>query len=134
MNKSASLVSDVQLTELRGAQKLFRGEAQTIILLEGELDRSTRDDLRKSLFRELINTDANLVLDVSGVTFIDASIVDTLVTAANYLRERNRTLALWAPSRCVQRIVDICGLGATFSASLETFVSIPPQSANRLTA
>ena len=53
---------------------------------------------------------ANLVLDLSGVTFVDASTLGAFVRSDNDLRMLSRSLSLQSPSALVRRLLDICGL------------------------
>jgi anti-anti-sigma factor len=54
--------------------------------------------------------DAPLVVDLSWVTFMDASTVGALVASANRLRARGQSLQLRAPSPRALRVLELCDL------------------------
>lgn len=53
-----------------------------------------------------------IILDASEVTFFDASSVRVLVSAVIELAARSQRLTVRNPSRCVDRILRLCGLEA----------------------
>jgi anti-anti-sigma factor len=81
-----------------------------VVRLQGEYDVGTVAALSAILSRAIALDDADLVLDVSGVSFLDAATVGVIVRARLFLRNRSRGLLLRCPSRCVRRILDICDL------------------------
>ena len=52
----------------------------------------------------------DLVIDLSDVTFMDASTVRVLAHARTVLRHHNRALVLRDPSSCARRLIELCGL------------------------
>jgi anti-anti-sigma factor len=59
----------------------------------------------------------SLAVDMSGVTFIDATGIGVLVAAANRAREAGGGLSLLAPSRQVRRLLGIFHLAAILPAA-----------------
>jgi anti-sigma B factor antagonist len=51
----------------------------TVLGLSGQIDMYTSPDLRKKLFSLIKNKPTDIVLDFSNVTYIDSSVVATLV-------------------------------------------------------
>jgi anti-anti-sigma factor len=80
--------------------------------------------------------DADIFVDLSGVTFMDASTVSALVGARNRLRAQSRSLSVRDPSPLARRVVDLCGLSqlidehpepaaSLLGTALGTWVSVP---------
>ena len=70
--------------------------------LRGDIDSFTAPDL------------AAVVLELSGVAFIDSSGLRALVAAHTALDERGHRLVLVAPSRPASRLFEISGLNEHF--------------------
>ena len=70
-----------------------RVDGADVIVLAGELDLATAAELRQRLMRVAeSSTAATIVLDLSGVRFIDAHSVDIIVAAWRAARGRGRAL------------------------------------------
>ena len=78
-----------------------------VLWLVGDQDSSTVRDLDKALAQ---HRQRDVVLNMSGVTFMSASAVGALVTARNLLRADGYTLTVQAAPPCVVRVLDLCGL------------------------
>lgn len=85
---------------------------RTVVWLEGEYDIATAVVLGATLANAISRDDADLVVDLSRVTFIDAATIGVLIRGRNRLRCQSRSLTLRSPSRCARRLLDICGLTA----------------------
>lgn len=80
----------------------------TVIRLTGELDLATAPDVLAAVEAEVGNGgSAHLVLDMSGVSFIDSTGVRTLLEAA---RAADNSLSLLAPSPAVTRVLELTEL------------------------
>jgi anti-anti-sigma factor len=110
-----------------------------VLRLRGEHDISTTDELCTALARAIGSTDGDLVLDLSDVEFIDVATLTIILGARELLRARDHKLVLRAPSRCVERLFDLCALGelldvprrdgshpAGVGGALRTWVEVPP--------
>lgn len=84
------------------------GATTATIVVVGELDAYTVGDLEQRL--ELSGTDADVRVDLSGVTFMDSSGIRALVRADNALRAADRTLIVAAPSSPVLRLFELTSL------------------------
>jgi anti-sigma B factor antagonist len=113
-------------------------ERFTVVWVGGEHDVSTKVALAAVLARAAELDTGDVLVDLSGVTFMDASIVGTLVGARNRLASLARSLDIRAPSRAAQHVLEVCGVthlvreaadpelhrhGA--AASLATWVDVP---------
>lgn len=83
---------------------------RTVLWLDGEHDISTRFAVSDSLESAFSANDADVIVDLSGVTFIGAATIDEFVRGRNILRAQSRTLTLRSPSRSAQRLLDVMGL------------------------
>jgi anti-sigma B factor antagonist len=82
------------------------------VVLDGEIDISTCPAIRRLLMAAISGGDVHLAVDMSGVTFIDASGIGVLVAAANRARQAGGSLSLLAPSQQVRRLLDVFHLDA----------------------
>jgi anti-anti-sigma factor len=80
-----------------------------VVWLRGEHDISTTPVLFEVLTEALVAADADLMLDLSEVLFMDASTVAVFARIRESLEERSRSLVLRSPSRCANRVLDLCG-------------------------
>ena len=85
--------------------------SRTVVWVGGEHDLATRMHLMVTIARAARLDDADVVVDLSGVTFLDASTIGALVGARNRLRaSSSRSLSVRAPSPPARRLLDVCEL------------------------
>jgi anti-sigma B factor antagonist len=90
------------------------GERAYLIAVSGEVDLYSAADVQARL-AELIEGDAReIVVDVTGVTFLDSSGLGVLVAAAKALRSSGGELILAADNHGILRLLEITGLGRAF--------------------
>ena len=82
------------------------------VVLDGEIDIATCPAIRRFLMAAISGGNVHLAVDMSGVTFIDASGIGVLVAAANRARQAGGDLSLLAPSPQVRRLLDVFHLDA----------------------
>ncbi len=86
--------------------------SQATILLSGELDPATAPQLDTAIEQVLSGSKVDrLVLDLSGLSFLDSSGLRVFVTAREALSAQGGELALRGPSANTQRLLDVTGLG-----------------------
>jgi anti-anti-sigma factor len=100
----AAMVLSVSLADVS------RDDGRTVIWLDGEHDICTAPTLSDALAKAISADDADLVVDLSEVTFIGAATIGELVRGRNRLRDQSRTLTLRSPPRFARRLLDLCGL------------------------
>jgi anti-anti-sigma factor len=83
---------------------------RTVLWLDGEHDISTRFAVSDSLEAAFSANDADVIVDLSGVTFVGAATIDEFVRGRNTLRGQCRNLTLRSPSRTARRLLDVMGL------------------------
>jgi anti-anti-sigma factor len=92
------------------APLVSRDGERAVIWLDGEQDIATVAVLADTLKNVISADDADLIVDLSGVTFMSTATIDELVRARNLLWGLSRNLTLRSPSRCAHRLLDLCGL------------------------
>ncbi|MDO8363143.1 MAG: STAS domain-containing protein [Actinomycetota bacterium] len=107
----------------------------------GEQDMATRMHLSVVLAEAAGLDDADIVVDLSEVTFMDASTVGALVMARDRLRALSRSLTVRDPSPPARRLLDLCGLERLIdeppaaqlpgAAALGSWVSVPARDRDR---
>jgi anti-anti-sigma factor len=85
------------------------GERRRIVKLVGELDMGNATDVRACL-NDLIGAGFDIVIDLSGLRFIDSSGLGVLVTAHKRSKERDRSLTLRRPSSQVAKGLEVTGV------------------------
>ena len=83
---------------------------QTRLILSGELDIASADDLEKQLAAAEVDSPATLVLDLRRVEFIDSTGIRTLVAADERARSQGRRLAVVQGPNAVARILAVTQL------------------------
>jgi anti-anti-sigma factor len=94
----------------RGPVRPTDAETCTVVWLWGEQDLATLAALSDTLARAVTSDDADVVVDLSDVLFMDAATLGTIVAARNQLRSQSRNLTLRAPSSSADRVLRLCGL------------------------
>ena len=82
------------------------------ILLSGELDEYTAQNVRKNL-DVLLETQKGyiqIVMDLSELTFMDSTGVGVLIGRYKKMREKNKPIFITNPSRNAERIFKMSGL------------------------
>lgn len=87
-----------------------RGAHPPVIALAGELDPHTAPLLQGSIDDVLAAGATDLVLELSGLGFVDSSGLRVLIAAQHQLAEHGGTLSLRSPSETVLRLLEITGL------------------------
>jgi anti-sigma B factor antagonist len=82
----------------------------TVVWVRGEHDSTTSAALSITLGQAERLDRAEVIVDLSGVTFMDASTIDALVGAGNRLGVLSRHLSVRAPSPRARRLLELCGL------------------------
>lgn len=82
-----------------------------VVSLCGEQDAGSAARVAEVLVSVAASRWGDVVVDLSGIRFMDAAIVGTLLDCRRTLRSQRRDLRFRAPSRFAERILDLCGLG-----------------------
>lgn len=80
-----------------------------IVHVRGEVDLLTRNSFERTLDRGM-ETDGDLVLDLSDLRFIDGAGLRGLARTADHLGRQGRLLSLDGPSPHLRRLLALVGL------------------------
>lgn len=106
-----ALAETSSVTSTRGPLTFPAPDAdRTVVWLRGEHDVSTVAALSQTMARAIALDDGDLVVDLSGVQFMDAATVGVIIRARDFLALQSRSLVLHAPSACAARVLDLCAL------------------------
>jgi anti-anti-sigma factor len=103
----------------------------TVVWLVGEHDCSTVAELSATLARAIALDDGDLMADLTGVRFLDASTLRVLLRAQGYLARRGRSLLLRSPGSCARLVLDASGLASLLEpatnppSALASWVEVP---------
>ena len=94
----------------RGTGPAASDRGRMVVWLRGEHDIASRARLSTTMAYIIGLDDSDIVIDLSGVTFMDASTVSAIVSARQALRLLTRSLDVRAPSPPALRLLNLCGL------------------------
>ena len=97
------------MTDFTSERSMVR-DGLGLIKLTGEVDLYTAPRFKDDLVALIDDGVADVVIDLSGVTFIDSTALGVIISGVKRMRERDGHLAIVAGSRPVVRILDITGL------------------------
>ena len=83
------------------------GQAYTLVAVAGEADVTNRDELKRVLDGEVTRQPATLILDLSGLMFLDSSALHVVLQVNRALDRQGAVLALVAPTEAVARILHL---------------------------
>jgi anti-sigma B factor antagonist len=84
------------------------------LALAGEIDLATAPGLRRELAALIGEAHSRAVVDLSAVTFIDASGLSELVAARRNAAQSDVEIVLVDPSPACRRILEVTGLDRAF--------------------
>jgi anti-anti-sigma factor len=85
---------------------------RTIVSVTGPVDRAGSETLSGTLERVIQDDTHNVVIDLSGVTLLDAAGLGTIVRGRKALRETGRDLSVRLPSWTARQSLEMSGLGS----------------------
>jgi anti-anti-sigma factor len=83
------------------------GSADVVVVIRGEVDMATAPQLAECL---AALADRNVVVDLSGVPFLDSSALSVLVHARKVVRENGHTLRVTGEDDNVRTVLEVTGL------------------------
>jgi len=85
------------------------GDSYTVVALAGESDVYTYDQLRGALETEAVKGVALLIVDLSGLDFMDSTGVQVLLGIRVMMNDHGGKLALAQPQNTVARVLSLVG-------------------------
>ena len=95
--------------DLPFSTKVVQVEGATVIFVQGEIDVSTAGRLRDAVEPHM-GPEQTIVLDLSGVEFMDSACLKVLVHARSRLTDDGGSLILRNPSQVAHRLLTIAGV------------------------
>lgn len=92
---------------------------QTTITLTGEIDAYTAPKLRETAFPYTEQDGTSLIIDLSGVTYMDSTGLGVFVGLFKSLNANNGTMQLVGLSDRLKRLFDITGLADIMNINSE---------------
>jgi anti-sigma B factor antagonist len=89
--------------------RVVRADGATVIYVQGEIDMNTAGRLRDALEPHM-GPEQTIVLDLSGVDFMDSACLTVLVQARGTLTADGGSLILRNPSRAAHRVLTTTGM------------------------
>ena len=93
---------------------IARNDGATVVRLAGELDLYNAHAVREALLECCAEAPVRLVVEMSGVSFIDSTALGVLIEARTKLEDR-RSFLLAAPGPETRRALEISGLDRHFA-------------------
>jgi anti-sigma B factor antagonist len=90
-------------------------EDQYVISLTGEVDLYTAPEFKQQLLEVIDGGGRDVVVDLSGTTFIDSTTLGVLVGGVKRLRTNDGQLSLVCSDRNITKIFEITGLDRVFT-------------------
>lgn len=81
--------------------------------VEGEIDLSTVEELEQAVEHAHSENGAHVLIDLSGVTFMDSTGLRSLLTHDRRFRDSGRSLALVVSDGPVSRLLEISGVASS---------------------
>jgi len=92
-----------------------QADGVVVLTVAGELDVVGGPELRQRVMACVADGGTRLVLDLSGVDYIDSFGVGVLVGALKRVRLLDGDLQLVVPERQVRRVLELCNLDRVFT-------------------
>jgi anti-sigma B factor antagonist len=112
-SRSGNLRCQIVMVNLQSmgvfSTKVVRGDDGTVIYVQGEIDMSTAERLRDAIEPHM-GPEQTIVLDLSGVEFMDSACIKVLVQARGKLTEDGGSLILRNPSSIAHQVLSLTGV------------------------
>ena len=95
----------VDLLTVSVAARESAGEPYTLVEIAGEADVTNTDELRRLLNDEVSQQPRVLIIDLSGLRFMDSSALHALLQASREMDRQGGVLALVSPQLAVAKIL-----------------------------
>jgi anti-anti-sigma factor len=83
---------------------------KTVLTPRGDVDLGSAPQLRAALAPVLESENPRLLIDLSGIGFMDSTGVGVMVNALNRVKEKGGAIAFCKPTPRVHRVLQIAGL------------------------
>jgi anti-anti-sigma factor len=98
-------------------------DGDATVYLVGEIDLARAGDVERTILRALAAEPTRMRIDLSAVTFLDASGIRALMVGGREARERGIDFELGEASEVVERVLDVTRLRAIVRAMTERLLA-----------
>jgi anti-sigma B factor antagonist len=105
---------DRDATDYYHSETELVGDA-VVLAVTGETDLHTAPRFERDLDQAMRMAAGDLILDISGLEFVDSIALGLMMDAHRRMREQRRSLVLVVDRPCVLRVFTITGLDTLFS-------------------
>ncbi|WP_374384959.1 STAS domain-containing protein [Dongia sp.] len=102
-------------------------QGKIVVALEGDIDLENAGDVRKALLASL-KQKKDLLVDMSGVDYIDSSGIASLVEGLQVARKQKNELSLVAVSPRARRVLELARLDKVFTIHADVAAALAAQS------
>jgi anti-sigma B factor antagonist len=100
------------------AEEAHDNGTTAVVLISGEVDRSNGDELQDLMVGPALSAYHEMVVDLSGVTFMGSTGLNVLISTKRLLDQEGRSFRLRRPSSAVRRTLEVSGLLETFEVEV----------------
>ncbi|HEX6312142.1 MAG TPA: STAS domain-containing protein [Acidimicrobiia bacterium] len=100
--------------ESRDLPDARRSDVEARVVVTGEIDMATAPTLSRDLQAAIREHPARVLVDLSGVAFLDSSGINALVRAQHLVDGFGVDLVLESPNEACQRVLKVAGLDTLF--------------------
>jgi anti-anti-sigma factor len=93
-----------------GEASLTRQRPQAVLALEGDLDVANATEAQKRMLHLDVRRGGQLVLDLSGLTFMDSTGIRVILRAEQFASMHGADLVVVRPPGPVMRVLELVGL------------------------
>lgn len=94
----------------------YSTDPEPVLYVAGELDMATAPALREALLRlAAVEEPTDLVVDGSGIAFVDSSGLAVLLMGAKRWSQADKRIVLRRPSVPLRRVIELAGAGRAFA-------------------
>jgi anti-sigma B factor antagonist len=97
-------------SSIRFSARLTKDSEGGVLTLEGELDLETAPEFDRQLDRIHTTEVTRVLIDLSGVTFMDSTGLSSIVRASRFAESNGHSLVLRRGPRQVQRLFELTGI------------------------
>jgi anti-anti-sigma factor len=95
-----------------------------LISVEGRVDSNTSPELEKVLEERMDNGRYNLVLELSGVSYMSSAGLRALVSALRTCKKKGGNVVVATPSERVSEVLSLAGLDVLFDSYDDVTVAV----------
>ena len=112
-DKAGSILDEAD-ADKNGNWRVTTGDAPGVVVMAGEIDFSVTPRVRERLLELVGETDADILLDMAGLDYIDSSGLALLLELRKHLQESGRSVRVRSISPQVRKLFNLTQLSELF--------------------